>query len=112
MAKFQKGQPRPLNSGRRAGIPNKKKVLKAADVLAAQDINPAQKILDNISGLTNPMDIHKAWLDLLSYCQAKPAITEDDEQEAETDPFVTLEDVSSEILATVHNIAIEKKIRE
>lgn len=112
MGKFIKGQPRPANAGRRAGIPNKRRIVKAADILAAQDINPAQKILENIPFIEDAMDKHKAWLDLLSYCQAKPVFVEDETSEDEVDPLVTLKDVSDEILATVHNIAIEKKMRE
>lgn len=69
--KFEKGQPKPESSGRKKGTPNKKKIVKVADLLAEQNINPAEKIL-NIIPTLDPEDQVKAWLDLLSYCEAKP----------------------------------------
>jgi hypothetical protein len=75
--RFEKGHPKPQTSGRKKGTPNKKKILKVADVLADQNIDPTKKIL-NIIPTLEPEDQVKAWLDLLSYCQAKPKDSEPD----------------------------------
>lgn len=80
---FEKGQPRHPNAGRKKGTPNKKKLVKAADVLAEKDINPVQKILEIIeekdqAKALSPYVKAQLWLDLLSYCQAKPKETEPD----------------------------------
>lgn len=76
---FEKGQPRHPNAGRKKGTPNKKKLVKAADILAEKDINPASEILKLINtGTLEPKDELKAWSELLSYCQAKPKETEPD----------------------------------
>ena len=69
--KFQRGAPRPINSGRKKGSKNKRKVAKVADYLAEREINPAAEILRIIPSL-DEKDQVSTWLDLLSYCQAKP----------------------------------------
>lgn len=68
---FKKGQPRHPDAGRKAGSPNKKRVAKVSDYLAEKDINPTAEILKLIPHMDYP-DAAKAWLDLLSYTQAKP----------------------------------------
>lgn len=70
MSQFQKGNP-----GRRPGSKNKKKIVKVADLLAEKEINPVEKILELMPSL-DPQDQVKSWLDLLSYCQAKPRAEE------------------------------------
>ena len=93
---FQKGQPRPPGAGRRKGSKNIKKVARVADYLAERDINPAEKILDLIAnGGLEARDKVNAWLDLLSYCQAKPkAVDEDgDDQDDEDFEGVATEDL-------------------
>lgn len=110
---FIKGMPRPSNSGRQKGSQNKKRVIKVAELLAERDINPAQKIVEIIEWaekgeITGINDIKKyltakeradIWLDLLSYCEAKPKAIEslyDDGFNSEN-----FEDVSSEDLLKI-----------
>lgn len=86
--KFQKGMPRPINSGRKKGSKNKKKIARVSDVLTEKDINPAEKILELIPFL-DEKDAIEAWFDLLSYCQSKPKQVE----EEEIDPDEGMEDL-------------------
>ncbi len=109
MAAFQKGVPRPPNSGRKKGSKNIKKVLKVADFLAQNDLNPAEEILklinakdpkDDEKSLLGPSVRLTAWLDLLSYCQAKPKAVEDnDNDEVDPDDFDEL--TSADLLKLV-----------
>lgn len=103
--KFQKGQPRPANAGRKKGSLNKKKIPKVSDFLSQKDLNPTEEILKimaedaklakkdrKISKLAQ-IDI---WLDLLSYCQARPKELPEDlgedefSEELEATPTETL----------------------
>lgn len=68
---FTKGQPKPLNSGRKLGVKNKKRIIKAADVLASKDINPVEEMLKLMPELS-PRDQIETWKFLLSYIEAKP----------------------------------------
>lgn len=105
MARFQPGQPRPANGGRKKGTPNKKRIPKVADYLAERDINPAQEILRLLKDddFKNPLRIQdkiNAWLDLLSYCQGKPRDDGAESTTAESDAELLekFKDVSSEAL--------------
>lgn len=78
---FQKGMPRPANAGRKKGSLNKRKIPKVADFLAEKGLNPAEEILKILEqDKKQPKKDRKIskygeieiWLDLLSYCQAKP----------------------------------------
>lgn len=99
MSQFIKGQPRHPGAGRQKGSKNKKKIAKVADLLAEKDINPVERILAIIPTL-EPQDQVKSWLDLLSYCEAKPKAIEmpvggDDED------LEDFEDVSNEDLLKI-----------
>lgn len=96
---FQKGQGRPLGSGRKQGSQNKKRIAKVADLLAEQDISPVQEILDLINDPGNGMfsyDRVKAWFDLLSYCEAKPKASDSDS--SDEDDLDDFDEVSNEDL--------------
>lgn len=69
---FQPGQPKPPGSGRKKGVPNKKKYKKVAEVLAEHDIDLVNDILLEIGQVDEPKDRAKLKLELLSYCEAKP----------------------------------------
>lgn len=77
MAKFRKGQPKPANSGRQKGTPNKARLKRVAEILAEAGINPAGEIIDCIALMDEAKDRAKAWADLLAYCEAKPKAKED-----------------------------------
>lgn len=108
---FKKGEPRHINSGRKKGSKNKKRLIKAAELLAERDINPVEKILNIIPGL-DPKDQARAWLDLLSYCQAKPTQNDADDSDDTVNPEEALQNYNDETLATIHNLATEKQKRE
>jgi hypothetical protein len=95
---FEKGKPRPISSGRKPGSKNKKSIIRVKDLLAERDINPAQKILELIPELP-PWDQIDAWMDLLSYCEAKPKAMEFDPSEDEFDE--DFEDIETERLLKV-----------
>lgn len=98
---FQKGQPRPPNAGRKLGSKNKKKLRKIAEVLAENGIDPAQEILDilNTDDETkqlSPRVRAELWLEVLSYCEAKPKASE--EASSDSDDLDDFENVSNEEL--------------
>lgn len=68
---FYKGMPKPANSGRKKGVPNKTKLIRVADLLAQKAINPVEEIMALMPDM-RPEAQAKVWLELLSYCQAKP----------------------------------------
>lgn len=86
---FKPGDKKPLNSGRKKGSPNKKRVPRVADFLAANDINPAQKILEIIAADQKLAEKDRmsrgtmigVWMDLLEWCQPKPKEFDPDEDE-------------------------------
>lgn len=85
MAGFVKGQAKPANSGRQKGTPNKKRLKRVAEALAEKDLDPIDKILAEIPFL-EPRYKVQTWLEILSYCQAKPKDLEpagDETQEGE-----------------------------
>lgn len=106
---FKKGEPRPANAGRKKGSLNRKTIARVADVLAEKDINPTEKILELIQkGHLEPRDEVKAWLELLSYTQAKPKPTEEgDENSGPSDRPLTPEDILDIVDVTPKEI--EKK---
>lgn len=76
---FKKGQSKHPNSGRKPGVANKKKILKANEVLSNKDINPTEEILKLIPDL-NARDQVETWKFLLSFLEAKPKSVEFIEQ--------------------------------
>lgn len=85
---FKPGTPKPANSGRKRGTGNKSRIPRIEETLAKQNIDPAQEILNILqetkvtdSGETvlalSPSQRVSAWLELLSYCQAKPKAFEE-----------------------------------
>lgn len=97
---FVPGQPKPANSGRRKGTPNKKTVLRVSDVLAEKGINPTEKILELLPKLKESEQIH-VWFELLSYLEPKPA----PEKKDEDDPGDAGEDLTTEqILDMVRDV--------
>lgn len=98
---FQKGQPRPPNAGRKKGSLNKKKIPKVADFLAEKDVNPAEEILKILTAKEGDAHYEKmspnakiaAWMDLLSYCQAKPLAEIDSGEASDQDLLEEFEDV-------------------
>lgn len=99
--RFQKGQPRSPNAGRKKGSKNKKKLLKVSDVLAEADLQPVQEIIDLLSnGDLKDRDRLDAWFNLLSYCQAKPKEAAEDQMDDEG--FLeSLDGVSNESLLKI-----------
>jgi hypothetical protein len=88
--------PRPPNSGRKKGSKNIRKVAKVSDILAERGLNPAEEILRILEQEDlKPSEQIDAWLDLLSYCQAKPKEVEEDFDDG---PDEDLEDTPKEQL--------------
>ena len=83
---FKKGDPKPSNSGRKRGTPNKVRVLRVAEVLAGNKINPVQEIISLLPNL-EPRERVKTLLELISYLEVKPSIYEPiEDHEEETQP--------------------------
>jgi hypothetical protein len=117
---FLKGQPRPEGSGRQKGTPNKKTVAKVSDYLGEQGINPAEEVLKiinekqlvaNREGLMEEKFVLASaaradlWLELLSFCHAKPKTLEIKQSDPDVDTS-EFDDVSSEALLQVLNKSI------
>ncbi len=105
--RFEKGTPKPANSGRKKGSLNKKKIPKVADYLAEKGVNPAEEILDILEAdQALPEKDRKIskygaigiWMDLMSYCQGKPKEYED---KPETPGDEDLEDLNEEQLLKI-----------
>lgn len=110
MAQFEKGKPRPVNSGRKKGSPNKRTIPKVADFLSENGLNPAEEIVKIIS---DP-DLHpkyklQGWMELMSYTQAKPKEAEDNSEAQTQDIFVKFRDVSNEQLKAMYLNASAKE---
>lgn len=92
---FKKGHVK--MGGRKKGTPNKKVLKKVAEVLAEQDLNPAEKIVSLlIHGDLEDKDRIRAWASLLEWCEAKPKARVDepaDEPNAEEFENVSSEDL-------------------
>lgn len=70
---FVKGQPKPPGSGRKKGSKNKKRLARVADVLAEADLHPIKEVVQILlSGNLKDGERAKLWLELQSYCEAKP----------------------------------------
>lgn len=85
---FIKGQDKPPGSGRQKGTPNKKTVIKVSDYLGEAGVNPTEEILKIINETAPVLNAEgvkiadqyilksaeraKLWLELLSFCHAKP----------------------------------------
>lgn len=106
--KFQKGMAKPEGSGRQKGTPNKKTVMKTAEVLADRDLNPTVEILKIIEELTTPSAKLQAWELLLSYTQAKPKDIEPNSSDGDesTDPLEQFTD--EELLALRDKVRVIK----
>jgi hypothetical protein len=94
---FQKGMPKPANSGRKKGSLNKKRLKKVAEALAEAGLEPASEIVKEIALMDEPKDRAKAWVELLAYCEAKPKAVEIDPNEDSLNPE-DFADVSTEDL--------------
>lgn len=92
--RFKKGDPKPANSGRKKGTPNKKKLKKVSEALAEQGLDLVAQILAEIP-LLEDKDRMRAYFELLSYCEAKPKFTEEGPGDIDPEEF---EDVSTENL--------------
>lgn len=98
--RFQKGHPKPANSGRKKGVRNKSKIARVQDVLDENKLNPVQALLDLLPHL-EPKDQARVWSDLLTYCEAKPKTFEvEDNHDDEDGDEISLKDH----LAIVKNI--------
>lgn len=94
---FKKGMPKPINSGRKKGSLNKKRLKKVAELLAESGLEPAAEIIKEIAFMDSAKDRAKAWADLLAYCEAKPKAVEIDPNEDSLNPE-DFADVSTEDL--------------
>lgn len=113
---FLKGQPKPEGSGRQKGTPNRKTVAKVSDYLGEQGINPAEEILtiinekkvvtDHITNLQREEFVLGSgaradlWLELLSFCHAKPKSLEIKKADNSED-FPEFDEVPTEDLMNV-----------
>lgn len=96
---FKKGQPRPLNSGRKSGSKNKNKISKVADVLAERNICPTTEILNIIENTDSEFLKLKYYQELLSYTQAKSKDdTGSDDMSSNEEILEKFRDVSDEAL--------------
>lgn len=99
---FKAGQVKTPGSGRKRGTGNKRLVRRLEEVLAEHGIDPAQKVLDVLAEtvMTDAGDVVPAisaakrlegWLEILSYCQAKPKAVEVKEDELDLDDFAEVQ---------------------
>jgi hypothetical protein len=85
---FQKGQPRPVNAGRKQGVENKKKLQKIAEFLADKDISPILEILKILENENlSPKAKIESWFELQSYCEAKPKAADESSIQVGIDEF-------------------------
>jgi hypothetical protein len=70
---FKKGKPK--TGGRKKGSGNIKKLLKAKEYLASNNINPIEEILNILPTIVDPIEKVNVWFELLKYCEPmlKPA---------------------------------------
>lgn len=80
MAKFQKGNP-----GKPKGAKNKKKAIKVADFVAANNINVAQAWWETIMAIIEPIDKANAIEKYYKYIGAPPLPEPAQESETESD---------------------------
>lgn len=112
---FIKGQEKPAMSGRQKGTPNKSTVAKVSDFLGEQGINPAEEIVKIINekkklpdGKDSPEFFLSSttradlWLELLSFCHAKPKTLEIKQADPNAD-FTEFDNVATEDLMKVIN---------
>lgn len=102
MAKFQKGQTKPLGSGRKPGQPNKGKLLRVEEVMKERSFHVAEFLIDLLPGLPPDLQV-KVALELLSYTQAKPKAREELPEEDENPTKPDLKAVSSETITELLN---------
>lgn len=73
MAGFEKGMPRPPGAGRKKGSKNKPKPKGVYEILYDLNIDPVHHLLGLIkTGKMQDKDKARVWMELMSYCYAKP----------------------------------------
>lgn len=73
MGGFAKGMPRPPGAGRKKGAKNKPKLKNVAEILSDLSIDPVHHLLNLIkTGNLRDNDKARIWMELVSYCHAKP----------------------------------------
>lgn len=82
---FRKGDKKMPGSGRRRGVPNKRKVLCVAEVLERNRKDPIVEVLLLLPQL-EPKEQVKVWLDLQQYIEAKPKDAFVESEDAEENP--------------------------
>lgn len=100
--RFQKGQPRLPNSGRKPGSKNKQKLKSVNEVFAEQGLEPIAELLKLIPHL-DQRDAVRTWIDIFPYCYAK-AKEENPSgalEETEENLLELFKDVSTETLLSV-----------
>lgn len=82
---FQKGQPKPANSGRKKGTKNR--LRRVADALQAEGLEPVLEVIKLLRfGDMKDKDRGDLWMQLVSYCQARPKDFEGDDGGDDDDP--------------------------
>lgn len=84
MGKFQKGHPKPPNSGRKKGVKNKRKLLSVEDFFVERGIHPLDLLFRYVEEISNPTDKAKIMLELLQYWAPKYKATVPSEEDDET----------------------------
>jgi len=71
---FEKGQPRPPGSGRKKGSKNIPKPKGVLEILNEKEIDPLVHLLQycDVKSPLQPKDKARIWMEILSYCYAKP----------------------------------------
>jgi hypothetical protein len=100
--RFQKGQPRHPDSGRKIGSTNKKKLKSLAETLEERGLEPIAELLKLLPQL-DAKDAVRTWIDVFPYCYAK--IKEDNSAvsiaDTEENLLELFKDVSTETLLRV-----------
>lgn len=94
--KFEKGQPKPPDSGRKKGVPNKKKIIKVSDFILNENKDIAKEIYDVIQTIQDPVAKCKALFDFYKFVDAP---VKEKEVEQEADPTESI--ITSDILKAV-----------
>lgn len=101
---FQRGDPRPANAGRKKGSKNKPKPLNVAQILSDLSIDPVKHLLSLIQkGNLRDIDKARIWMELMSYCHAKPRASMHVEVDniADIQKAEVLTDVGSKIIEAI-----------
>jgi hypothetical protein len=81
--KFQKGQPRPVNAGRKKGAKNRTKLRQISEILAENGFDPIQEVIDILNEDDPTKELRPSvraeiCMNLAAYCYAKPKEIEGD----------------------------------